>query len=452
MHVIFRCSMGLAMFFATGGANAEDRLPLPCPGSGIKIGEVTQTSAVVWTRTTNMRNAGRPGELAIEWWPAGAESNVKKSTDWQATDPEGDFTYQFRLDDLSPGTRYELRLRSRALDGRPSATLAGRFSTAPARESLADIRFTVVTGQDYHRRDDAERGHKIYKSMLAVQPDFFVHTGDVLYYDRAKPFAKDVATARLKWNRMYSLPYQRNFHNQVPCYFMKDDHDILKNDCWPGQTYGDLTWEQGLALFREQTPSPPVPYRTVRWGKDLQIWLLEGREFRSPNTDADGPNKTILGAKQLAWLEQTLSESDATFKIVISATPIVGPDRKGKSDNHCNQGFKYEGDLLRKRLASHSNLYTVCGDRHWQYVSLDPVTRLREYSCGPTTDKHAGGWSDDKLDPKMHQFLRVKGGFLSVAVTHAGGSPKLHFRHHSVTGKVVHQETVVPQKAGLESE
>jgi alkaline phosphatase D len=39
-------------------------------------------------------------------------------------------------------------------------------------------------------------------------------------------------------------------------------------------------------------------YRTVRWGKDLQVWMTEHRDFRSKNRKKDGPNKTILGAKQ----------------------------------------------------------------------------------------------------------------------------------------------------------
>jgi len=27
-------------------------------------------------------------------------------------------------------------------------------------------------------------------------------------------------------------------------------------------------------------------------------------------------------------------------------------------------------------------MFIVCGDRHWQYVSADPVTGTKEYSCG----------------------------------------------------------------------
>lgn len=67
-----------------------------------------------------------------------------------------------------------------------------------------------------------------------------MQTGDTLDYDKPEPFAKDVATARYKWIRMYALPNLRAFHRAVPTYWMHDD-DLLKDDCWPGQTYGELT-------------------------------------------------------------------------------------------------------------------------------------------------------------------------------------------------------------------
>ena len=79
----------------------------------------------------------------------------------------------------------------------------------------------------------------------------------------------------------------------------------------------------------------------------------------------------------------------------------------------------------------------VCGDRHWQYESVDPQMGLREFSCGPTSDAHAGGFPG-KPGP-MHRFLRVAGGFLSVTVERDGGEPTATFRHHDVAGEVVHR-------------
>jgi alkaline phosphatase D len=52
---------------------------------------------------------------------------------------------------------------------------------------------------------------------------------------------------------------------------------------------GDFTFEQGLWIFPQQVPMGARTYRTYRWGKHLQVWLMEGRDFRSPNKKPDGP-------------------------------------------------------------------------------------------------------------------------------------------------------------------
>lgn len=437
--------------------------------NGMKVGEVDSRSAVVWTRTTRApeRNPegvpvprdlrelpasvvvdalidavpGAPGEVRLVYGARSLGGPPPVTTGWSTVDPARDFTHQFHLGGLAPGTGYFVRCEARPLGGSAITSRVGAAFRTPA---LADqpepVLFTVVTGQGFHRRDVPTEGHQIYGHMAALEPHFFVHTGDVVYYDKPGPLAKDVASARYKWNRMYALPLQREFHRRTSCYFLQDDHDVLKNDCWPGQTYGALTWEQGLAIFDEQTPASSTPYRRRRWGADLEIWLLEGREFRSSNRDPDGPSKAILGADQRRWLEETLCGSDASIRVVISATPIVGPDRSNKSDNHANEGYRTEGEWLRKLLASQADTFSVCGDRHWQYVSEDPVTGLVEFCCGPTSDSHAGGFGSQPRD--MHRYLRVKGGFLSVTVAREWGVPVATFRHHDVQGRVTHTERV----------
>lgn len=437
--------------------------------NGLKVGEVTATSAVVWTRSTlapERRTEGipvprdmgepegdvaelvdavppTPGLIRLVYGGRGLGGPAPIATGWAPADATKDCTFQFHLKDLQPDTGYFVRSETRALGGTEVTSRVGAaFRTAALAEQPQRVVFTVVTGQGFHRRDVPTEGHQIYGHMAGLEPTFFVHTGDVVYYDKPGPIAKNLAAARYKWNRMYALPLQREFHRRTSCYFLQDDHDVLKNDCWPGQSYGELSWEEGLALFDEQTPAPTeAPYRTVRWGRDLQVWFLEGREFRSANREPDGPEKTILGADQRRWLEETLRASDATFRVVISATPIVGPDRKSKNDNHANEGFATEGTWLRALLASQANTVSVCGDRHWQYVSQDPVTGLVEYSCGPTSNAHAGGFGNEPRD--MHRYLRVKGGFLSVTVEREGEAPVAIFRHHDVGGQVRNEERLI---------
>ncbi|NIP95359.1 MAG: hypothetical protein GWO24_18705, partial [Akkermansiaceae bacterium] len=281
---------------------------------GIKIGEVDQHSAIIWTRLTRHAQANRDGATFIK--PAGnvkgageergaptmaeqlpegktlddmegavpgapgcvriawsSEDGEKGSTGWQAVDPGKDHTFRQRIEELTPGTRYDLTVESRDAAGTPGQTVEGTFRTAPAPDQVAPVTFVVAGCQDYSRRDTPD-GHRIYPRMLELDPDFFVHTGDIEYYDKPLPFATNRALARFKWNRLYGLPHLARFHRQVASCFMKDDHDTTRNDCWPGVDYGELTWQQGLDLFREQFPVLEENYRTIRWGKDLQVWLV----------------------------------------------------------------------------------------------------------------------------------------------------------------------------------
>ncbi len=475
---------------------------------GTKAGEITQDSAIVWTRLTrhperntagipfpavkgklppeiendpqltpyelnalrvsapvsadrqlaghaldDMEGAvpGATGTVQVTYWPeaAGPSAAATRTTERVAVSAATDFAHQFRLQGLQPGTRYQFRAEGFAPGASAVATIAtGSFTTAPMASAPSRVTFAVANCQDYRRRDDAENGHRIYPLMGALRPDFFVHTGDLEYLDKPSPLATNLALARFKYNRIFALPFQRAFHSQVANYFMKDDHDTLKDDAWAGQTYGDLTWAQGLALFREQVPMGAKTYRTIRWGRDLQVWLAEGRDFRSPNTDPDGPAKTIWGAEQKQWFFDTVQASDATFRILISPTPLLGPDRAAKSDNHANETFTHEGDELRAFLARQKNMVVICGDRHWQYVSVDPATGLREYSIGPSSDSHAGGFTDADRSP-AHRFLRIKGGFIGATVERTAEGPRLTIRHYGTDGIIYHEDRLNLNAAGL---
>jgi alkaline phosphatase D len=153
----------------------------------------------------------------------------------------------------------------------------------------------------------------------------------------------------------------------------------------------------------------------------------------------DGPDKTIWGAEQKAWLKRTIRASDAEWKVLISPTPIVGPDRTTKRDNHANAAFEHEGSEFRSWIQANApgSLFVVCGDRHWQYHSVHPQTGVQEFCSGPASDQHAGGTPGE--DPQYHRFHRVAGGFLAVSVRYVGARCTITFRHHDVQGGVVYE-------------
>jgi alkaline phosphatase D len=425
--------------------------------TGVKVGEVTTTTAIVWMRNTlapervepgktipfkrglapllprdmkveELQGAvpGAPGEVRVRY-STNQDLNGAVTTRWTPVNPTRDFTHQFRLTGLQPDTIYYYSAETRT--GKP---LRGQFRTAPERDAEKDVKFTVITGQAYGDLDDA-RGYHAYEAMLKAAPDFIVPTGDNVYYDNEFPRAVTPELARHHWHRMYSLPRLVAFHLRVPGFWEKDDHDTLANDCWPTMNpkqMHPLTFEIGRRIFLEQTPMGQKTWRTVRWGKWLEVWLVEGRDFRSPNRMPDGPNKTIWGAEQKRWLKESVERSDARWKVIVSPTPVVGPDRVKKGDNHANEAFAYEGKEIRQWASGRKNLFFACGDRHWQYHSVHPETKVHEFSSGPVSDEHAEGSPGE--NPVYHRFHREKGGYLMVAVR--GG--KIAFEFHGVKGSV----------------
>lgn len=385
---------------------------------------------------------GSPGQVKLAWFAKDAPGEIFE-TAWTDADQHKDFTCQWKLGELRSGTEYRVKLLARASSsGEISDSIKGFFRTPPAADVQENLRFCLVTCQDYPRRDDGFNGHKIYASMLKFMPHFYVNTGDVEYYDKPLPYALTEELMRFKWNRLFALPNQRLFFTEVTSYFMKDDHDALSNDCYSGMNYGMVSFDRGIEIFdKEQFPSSDKTYKTIRWGKNLQIWIMEGRNYRSPNTMPDGPGKTIWGEEQKEWLFRTLKESDANFKLLVVSTPILGPDRKNKKDNYSNEVFKTEGGEIRQRLNQFQNLVICTGDRHWQYVTHLKNTNLWEFGTGPSSDQHAEGWPPNEVRPE-HTFLRLKGGFLK-GTTEIGqnGKPTLTLQHCDVDGNVVNSAT-----------
>jgi alkaline phosphatase D len=228
-------------------------------------------------------------------------------------DDSTDFAGQFKLSDLKPNSEYHIKLVSGDKKSTQN-TIEGKFKTAAIAKESVPVNFMVTTCHEYKDQDDPlGGGFKIFNRMLELNPDFLIHTGDVIYHDQ---LSKNLALVRWNWQRMTSLSNAVAFYKQVHCYFMKDDHDTLMNDCHPKtvtKLMGDFTFNQGLELFKQQVPNSELPYRTFRRGKDLQIWLVDGREYRTSETLPDGPDKTIWGKEQMNWFKETYQSSDATF-------------------------------------------------------------------------------------------------------------------------------------------
>jgi len=471
---------------------------------GIMAGEVGETSVILQSRLTASdprQNPAWEGVRGIEGWARfeiSPDADFEHSwfTKWIQATPFEDFIVKTKVGRLQPGARYHYRLHYGRNQQDQRVSDAATFRTLAGAEGTGGYSMTIVTGMNYsffhytgnqnfppYSGPDKELGYPTLKTILDQQPDFFVGTGDNVYYDHPghRGRAQTPHEMRKKHHEQYSQQRFVDLFQKTATYWMKDDHDhrfddsdavnavrirtpkevqyYPKTNVFEGESGSGFlpTHEQGIAMFLEQMPvvdptSPdPVTYRTHRVSRDLQIWFVEGRDYRDPLDMPDHPAKTIWGEKQKAWLKQTLLDSDATFKLLISPTPMVGPDDNFKRDNHTDfNGYRYEGDAFFEWLEANdfdpNEFFIACGDRHWQYHAIHP-SGYEEFSSGALIDQNARlgvrPGSADSTDPEgkirhVYQYDEPTGGFLNVSVRSEGDQATLTFRFYDETGKLLH--------------
>ena len=440
-------------------------------------GEATTSSVILQSRLTRGKDlirgdiAGAAGVGCFELSEKPDFRNSFKTALAQAL-PEHDFIIKQKVTNLRSGTRYYYRLLYGVNSKKMRAGNTCTFKTLDGPDTKSKTTFVVVTGMNYHsfhygtkRRPayhggDKNLGYPALKSILDMQPDFFVGTGDNVYYDHpSKTAAQAQQQLRKKWHEQFVQPRFMELFAQIPTYWEKDDHDYRYNDCdntgerLPGPELGKQTFLEQLPVADPAGPRP-VTYRTYRVSKLLQIWLVEGRDYRSPNKMPDGQDKTIWGKEQEQWLKKTLLESKATFKILISPTPMVGPDDVYKRDNHTNpRGFKHEGEEFFSWLGQNGflkkNFYIVCGDRHWQYRCIHP-SGFEEFSCGALVDANARlgrkpgdpkSTDPEALIAQLYTQKEPSGGFLAVTVEPGseGQKPSIRFSFYDENGTLLYE-------------
>jgi alkaline phosphatase/alkaline phosphatase D len=463
-------------------------------------GEVTASSVILQSRLTTGGNPHHgwpletdvPGAVGVARFELSTDPTFADpiATEWMEAVPEGDFIVKTKVTGLDAGTRYHYRLVFGRHEDEVESGPTRSFKTLDGADVASEASFVVVTGMNYapfhllYEGEDRQLGYPTLETILGMHPDFFVATGDNLYYDGPsmkgntpeqyrRPAATTEAAMRRKWHQQLVQPRYSQLFAEVPTYWEKDDHDYRYNDCDNTGNEPPST-KLGKRIFLEQVPvvdpadPDPKTYRTHRVNSLLQIWLTEGRDYRSPNMMESGPDKTMWGVEQREWLKRTLLESDAAFKLLISPTPMIGPDdsrKKGpsnpgdddlKRDNQSNPGgFQYERDQFFAWLLENDMLdkgfFIVCGDRHWQYHSISPEG-VEEFSSGALIDQNSrlGRLPGDPESNDPEAMIRQSytqteksGGFLHVRVAPADdGSPAtLTFSWYDEHGEELYSTT-----------
>lgn len=451
---------------------------------GEMAGEVTSESVILQSRLTascGLVGFDMPGMEGVASFELSTSPEFLDSflTPWIAALPENDYIVKTRVKGLRSGTRYYYRLVFGTDQKKTETGSTCTFRTLDGQGVAREVNFAVVTGMNFFvfhffpGPEDKPLGYPALETLLQVKPDFLVGTGDNVYYDAFPIPARTREELRMVWHWQFVQPRFLSLFSKVQTYWEKDDHDHRFNDSDTTTNIAPSN-ELGIMTFPEQLPvtdpeeEEAVTYRTLRINDLLQVWMTEGRDYRSPNMMEDGPEKTLWGEAQRAWLQQTLLGSDAVFKLLISPTPMIGPDDMTvpwpaptqtdffKRDNHTNsKGFKYEGgaifDWLFENGFLEKNFYIICGDRHWQYHSVRP-DGFEEFSCGALVDANSrlgrAPGDPDSTDPEgiitqLYTQSEASGGFLMVRVRPgiSPSKPSCTFSFYDENGVMLYSTT-----------
>ncbi|MDR7523630.1 MAG: alkaline phosphatase D family protein [Armatimonadota bacterium] len=371
MGRVIALSLAVLCLWADAGAQ------LPSFPDGVAAGDVTQGAAVIWTR------APGAGGLRIEYGTdpglAGAQTAGPLYPD-AATD----YTVKVDLRDLQPGRRYAYRVRAGDTIGP-----AGTFVTPPAPDRPASL--SLVWGADTY---ELFRPFHIFEAARSRTPDLFLFLGDTIYADLAPVRARTLEQYRQKYRTHRDDPSFQSFLASTATWAVWDDHEVANNF---DSTHRRLAI--GLQAFIEAWPirtSPADPrrlYRSVRWGRSAEIFILDTRQYRSPNPSPDGPDKTMLGRAQKQWLLDGLVRSTATVKIIASSVPL----RYHSRDSW--EGYTTERDEILRFLH----------DRR-----IQPVLFL-------TADVHYAAWIRHPEGP--YEAIAGPLGAFPARAAHAAGRP-----------------------------
>jgi phosphodiesterase/alkaline phosphatase D-like protein len=423
---------------------------------GVSSGDVSANSAILWARANKAGTAllqvsanGKFGACDVSSAPKNMKVKAVKGND---------FTLQARVNKLKPGRTYKYRWCMEG--GKRSAV--GHFDTAPSPNQAKTIRFAISGDQDASPLPGTKTPYwnnfEVLRRMQSEENNFNVLMGDTIYSDSEVPgvggvagTAVSVAQKFAKYRTNLGQAAWTSLRGATSYYAHWDDHEFI-NDFARSQNVfpeeggnvevsGETLYKNGVKAFRAYNPitysAKNGIYRTFRWGKNLQVFFLDERSFRSAKADYGGqcdnppgsgspdlaptappasralfsviapslatpappacvaaindPNRTMLGSHQLEVFEQAVKSSTATFKVVMNEVPI-------------QQFYALPYDRWEGYAAERTKLLTFLRDNVKNVVFL-------------TTDVHANMVNDARL-----QTLEA-GGPVNTGITEVTTGP-----------------------------
>ncbi|MBB3061069.1 alkaline phosphatase D family protein [Microbulbifer rhizosphaerae] len=327
---------------------------------GVASGDPLQDAVILWTRATPAKGGESVGPVKVTWELARDSQFTDVLRRGSAnTDLARDYTIKIDVRGLEPGASYFYRFI-----GASEQSPVGRTRTLP-EGGVEQVKLAVFSCSNY------PAGY-FNAYQLAAQSDDWdavLHLGDYIYEYPVDGYATERSAeigralpednggellTLTDYRKRYAL-YRTDaglqaLHGAAPFIAVWDDHEIC-NDTWTGgaenhnEGEGDFfarraaavqAYYEWLPIRPPQGERNPQIYRSFRFGNLLDLHMLDTRVIgRDQQVDfaayigedgaLDGqpfaaaladPARSLLGQKQLAWLEKTLEKSDGHWQLL----------------------------------------------------------------------------------------------------------------------------------------
>jgi phosphodiesterase/alkaline phosphatase D-like protein len=379
---------------------------------GVTAGEVAAHSAHIWGAAEGSGRVTAKVATDRRFRHVVARKRIKAKG-------SNDRTVQVRVKGLKAGRRHFYRFCAKGASCGPK----GKFTTAPKPRRTETIRFGFTGDTDGTPLPGADTPFfgpfEVFRAMRAEGNDFNVHKGDTIYSDSGVAGGPPARTVPEKWGKYRQNLEVRNLtrlRKASGFYSHWDDHEFINDFSIPED--GETLYEAGVTAFRDYAPVTYSRanglYRSFRWGKNLEIFFLDERSFRSAKASAGGtcdnpatnspdlaptapdssrqlfsvlipslnqpvsgackntindPNRTFLGERQFIRFVRDVDESKARWKVIMNETPIqqfygLPYDRW--------EGYAYERVELLRQLDERgvSDLVFLSTDTHAAFANV----------------------------------------------------------------------------------
>lgn len=421
----FLAGTALSAFLAGAPRALAEALGYPRALNGPMVGAPGPGHFTVWVR------ASGAFPVSLEYSTDRDFTTVLQGPTIEAR-AENDCCVVLRVEGLKPDTDYWYRLKYDGQEDR-NQFFANRTRTAPDGPAA----FRVAFGSCCRIQFDADQ--PIWNAVRDLEPDLFFWLGDNIYGD------SDQASALMDlYSRGRTVERLQPLIRSTPQFAIWDDHDFGYND-----SDGRSPFKQtSLDVFKRvwanpsygEADNPGVYFKQTYGGVDF--FFLDGRYYRDQTTKVDDANKTMLGARQKAWLKRELAASTTPFKVLVSGGGFSSAENEKGGDSwgvYLTERTEIF-DFIRDRNIS--GVVCISGDSHMGELNCIPRSEQGGYDIYDMCSSPLAQMPANK-NTRQAPEVRIRDTWtrsVNVGLMRfdmAGQTPTLSYTLHNVQGEAV---------------